>query len=158
MERLTLKNYSGYTCNKLASEFDGGELIRANQKLGPLEDIEEELGIDLISLFKVLKQKEVYIREGFCPEAGEYLEIDKILPIYLDYVGNNEEYDDFINKEWVLTFTEQEDEFDEYEMLVRLKDYGKTWAFTKDELMELSRRRGVSNGRNCGLLQTITKD
>ena len=103
-------------------------------KLGKLEDIEEELGIDLISLFKVLKQKEVYIREGFCPEAGEHWEINKTLSIYLDYVGENEEYDDFINKEWVLTFTEQEDEFDNYAMLVRLKDYGKTWALTKEEL------------------------
>ena len=130
MNRLTYRTDNG--------EYTGMpnsiEIRTALEKLSKIEDIEEELGIDLITLFKALKQKEVYIRESFCQEVWGHWEINKTLLIYLDYVGDNEAYDDFINKEWVLTFTEWENGFDYHEMLVRLKDYGKTWALTKEEL------------------------
>ena len=130
MNRLTYRTDNG--------EYTGMpnsiEIRTALEKLSKIEDIEEELGIDLITLFKALKQKEVYIRESFCQEVLGHWEINKTLLIYLDYVGDNEAYYDFINKEWVLTFTEWENGFDYHEMLVRLKDYGKTWALTKEEL------------------------
>lgn len=79
---------------------------KAIQKLGQLEDIEEELGIDLVTLFKVLKNG-VYYKNEF----GE------IVRGYPRYESDVEEY--VIGGVRDYTF---------------LKDYGKTWALTKEEL------------------------
>lgn len=46
MSRLTFKNNSGIYHEKSAQ---GIQLREVNQKLGQLEDIEEELGVDLIT-------------------------------------------------------------------------------------------------------------
>lgn len=76
----------------------------------------EILGIDLIVLFKALDS-------FYCPE----FENDKKLLSYYVFGFDNEElfikliysqYDDYYNKE----------------ATVALKDYGKTWALTKEEL------------------------
>lgn len=116
MERLTFKRNTFYSCNKLASEFDGGELIRANQKLGPLEDIEEELGIDLLTLYKALTDG-IYVRcvtedgfEHFVWISGKWNFIDKenkCLNCFLDAHPRK------------LFFT----------------DYGDVWAVTEEELI-----------------------
>lgn len=72
-------------------------------KLGQLEDIEEELGIDLMTLFKAL-------REGFVDGNGEYHHFSNL-------------------------FVDNIEIFDSYEKVsLYLKDYGKTWALTKEEL------------------------
>lgn len=76
------------------------------EKLGQLEDIEEELGIDLAILFKAFKA----LKNGFYDE--------------------NEEYHHFSN-----LFIDNIEIFDSYEKVsFNLKDYGKTWALTKEEL------------------------
>ena len=56
MKRLTKKRQDGsYVC--INGEFHNiGEHIN---KLGELEDIEQELGIDLITLFKTINQKKL---------------------------------------------------------------------------------------------------
>ena len=80
-------------------------------KLGQLEDIEDELGIDLITLFKVLNADKVYNRQ-----YGYYdlCSIDiKEKTIWFD----NEKV---VDKKPIDTLL--------------LKDYGKTWALTKEEL------------------------
>lgn len=84
-------------------------------KLERLEDIEEELGIDLITLFeiynKLFEQKFVYFKIG-----------NEIKREYYDrYVI------DFKNKEIISV---------EYELMgfYSFKDYSKTWALTKEEL------------------------
>ena len=82
----------------------------ANQKLSQLEDIEEELGIDLIILFKALTQ-------------GIYIKPTNI------YVGSP-----------YLCFAENENRELEFQFKVvdtwyKVKDYGKTWALTKEELL-----------------------
>lgn len=75
-------------------------------KLGQLEDIEEKLGIDLITLFKALKDG-IYISKN-----------DKrFIPVVL------------IHKNMIL---ELEIGYKDY---VSVKDYGKTWALTKEELL-----------------------
>ena len=78
------------------------------EKLKLLEDIEEELGIDLITLFTALK-------EGiFINDNG---------PVYRDYIRSIEYWSDcwgFISNDAYID--------------VLLKDYGKTWALTKTEL------------------------
>lgn len=76
----------------------------ANRKLLQLINIEKELGIDLITLFKTLKQG---VREG-----------------------NKSNWD------LIMKFFEILENGNEISLQVKLnpKDYGKTWAFTKEEL------------------------
>ena len=76
----------------------------ANRKLLQLINIEKELGIDLITLFKTLKQG---VREG-----------------------------DKSNWDLIMKFFEILGNGNEISLQVKLnpKDYGKTWAFTKEEL------------------------
>lgn len=77
-------------------------------KLGQLEDIEEEIGIDLIVLFEALKNG-IYIKElkNDCPYWDfELRNVSGLgLVIFWGFCGN-----------------------------LFLKDYGKTWALTKEEL------------------------
>ena len=74
----------------------------ALDKLSQLEDIEEELGIDLITLFKAMKN-------GFYDKHFHY--------------GSA-----VINNGYICYY------FDESGIRYKLKDYGKTWALTKEEL------------------------
>lgn len=119
-------------------DYAGGITYRATncfQKLGQLEDIEDELGIDLITLFKVLKNNQFYVQNGFCPAAGEHWDLNKCYQLdYLDLVPEDEGIDEFIYGKWVLLYFEPEGELDGHDMCVRLEDYGKTWALTKEEL------------------------
>ena len=89
-------------------------------KLGLLEDLEEEIGIYLITLLKALKE-EIY---SLHPETGKICPI--VLPI-LYYCGN----------QWVIgcrsmKWNDKENSCDSWDCY--LKDYGKTWALTKEEL------------------------
>ena len=85
------------------------------RKLGKLEDIEEELDIQLTTLFelynKMCQQKFVYVKIG-----------SEIKCEYNDYFVV-----DFKNKEIIGM---------EYEPMnyYELQDHGKTWALTKEEL------------------------
>ena len=84
----------------------------ANQKLMHLEDIEEELGIDLVTLFKALTST-VYLYHN-----GELTECEQA-PCLLCF-----------DNEYCLEY------HFEYDIeQVYLKDYGKTWALTKEELL-----------------------
>lgn len=82
----------------------GYENVRKNiyNKLGILEDIEQELGIPLEVLFKALKDG-IYVRIVGLPARR--------LPEYIRF--------DFYNKK-----------IEE----CNLKDYGKTWTLTREEL------------------------
>ena len=90
-------------------------------KLQELEDIEEELGIDLLTLFKALKNG-IYLKFGSEKNIGVYYEHRAILPRHFDkdYKGY------FIDLQLELSIN-----FNFY-----FKDYGKTWALTKEELEE----------------------
>ena len=118
MNRLTRKIKGYYsvdlgTC--LPMEYEQIENSNACvDKLGKLEDIEEELGIDLITLFKALK-KGVYVK--FDSYFGNIGELD------IKIVKDNATGICYRNKKWYL----QEEE-------TLVKDYGKTWALTKEEL------------------------
>ena len=113
--RLTKKSDNLYYTN---AKFSSGSVFLDNNgnytnacvdKLGQLEDIEEELGIDLVTLFKALK--------------GIYIKPNNI------YVGSP-----------YLCFAENENRELEFQFKVvdtwyKVKDYGKTWALTKEELL-----------------------
>lgn len=80
-------------------------------KLGQLEDIEDELGIDLITLFKALKDGIYTYFKDFRSGSSE------LLHTYME-----------INSFQYFTVFDR--------CLMRFKDYGKTWALTKEELEE----------------------
>ena len=80
----------------------------AFEKLEQIEDIEEELGIDLVTLFKALKDG-VYYKYKY----GYEYRISKCRKCYL--TGNRTLVVDYHTYKY-------------------LCDYGKTWALTKEEL------------------------
>ena len=82
-------------------------------KLELLENLEEELGIDLITLFKALKQKFVFHKENVKIE---------LIGIHFQSIKSNELYLFGFIKDTV------------HAVYLSLKDYGKTWALTKEEL------------------------
>ena len=95
--RLTKKNKT-YMTNQLT-------------KLKVLEDIEEELGIDLLILFKILKNGTyIYYKKGKKIERGvinHFLNVPNAW--YITICGNDKFYS--------------------------TRKYGKTWALTKEELL-----------------------
>lgn len=99
--RLTEKMCNG---EYLHSEASGYSTEICLDKLGQLEDIEEELGIDLLTLFKAIKN-------GFYAKD----ELGDIFFISSDMM--KKQYEDSIKK--LKDFN---------------NDYGKTWALTKEEL------------------------
>ena len=109
--RLTEKKENGFYELTKDNEIYGKENgIRLVQIVGQLEDIEEELGIDLITLFKALKD-------------GIYIKPNNI------YCGSP-----------YLCFAENEHRELEFQFKImgtwyKVKDYGKTWALTKEELL-----------------------
>lgn len=106
MKRLTKKSKKdslGYEAIKELVEENNASPIIA--KLGQLEDIEEELGIDLLILLKALKQGHIY-----SAEFGE-TDIDLFFPDHDKWSFDDSKGNVFY-----------------------VKDYGKTWALTKEEL------------------------
>lgn len=100
---------------------------KALEKLSRLEDVEEELGIDLITLLKALKNSmwfkhydekynETWIWDAHCYKKPLLNVYNKTIEIkrYVDNAGGY----------WYVD-----------EDVVYLKDYGKTWALTKEELL-----------------------
>ena len=108
MNRLTKKNNIGYfPAYERETKENYYDLV---YKLGVLEDIEDELELDLITLFKVLKQRFVYDNDQVKIELlGLHIKSDEL---YLyGFVENTMQA-----------------------VYLRLKDYGKTWTITKEKL------------------------
>ena len=115
MERLTEKAEIGYR------EKDNDYSIKISiQKLGKLEDLEQELGIPLEVLFKALK-------EGiwFKNKNGKLRNVDKIHLNSLLF---------WMDKFAVDCLPEEEIEEGFNYIQLHFKDYGKTWALTREEL------------------------
>ena len=106
MNRLTIKDKS------IRDNFNA-----EYAKLADLEDIEEEIGIDLITLFKALKNG------CFAKETFDYMGRKQTQIIFTEYTQFY--YADDLNAYLIHIRTR-----DYY-----LKDYGKTWALTKEELL-----------------------
>ena len=98
--------------NKLITENEINDSIY--KKLKSLEDLEEEIGVDFITLVKMLKD-DVYINDGGI--------VDEIGNIYKDQVKSIEHWP-------IWSFTT--DDGGEY----AFKDRGKTWALDKEEFYE----------------------
>ena len=87
-------------------------------KLSQLEDLEKELGIDLLTLFKALKQDYIYYKRHY--RWDDRYKINK------EYIQGLKYADDNTPVFWTNDCGE--------EHMVYIKDYGKTWALTREEL------------------------
>lgn len=112
--RLTEKENNGYrvkTDNPNTSI--AMDISNAIQKLGQLEDIEDELGIDLITLFKALKNG-IWVKH----QLGQVYKVQaRLYDLIIDSFSEKLKWCFLANT-----------------MLIDFKDYGKTWALTKEEL------------------------
>ena len=107
MNRLTKKNNIGYfPAYERETKENYYDLVH---KLGVLEDLEEEIGIDFITLSKILKQRFVYNNDQVKIELlGLHIKSDEL---------------------YLYGFVEDT----MHAVYLRLKDYGKTWTMTKEE-------------------------
>ena len=122
MGRLTDKDcwkYEDFVFNYRNREtMQSGTDFAMYVKLKSLEDLEEEIGVDFITLVKILKD-DVYINDGGI--------VDEIGHIYKEKVKSIEHWP-------VWGFTAGDD--DEMKTLCAFKDRGKTWALSKEEFYE----------------------
>jgi hypothetical protein len=111
MERLTKKYKDGSYGHITGSDWYNFEddYDKLFNKLGALEDLQDELGIPLEVLFKALKEGVVFKRK----HSGEICKCSAMLYLF--------------NKTW---YIDGEVRFCE----AKLKDYSKTWALTREEL------------------------
>ena len=106
MNRLTYKVNDHYYFDNI------DELIDASNKLGQYEDIDEEIGIDLITLNKLRKASIIYVK--FFGEIQEWnkTKLDmRNCKIWYGYISGKG-----------------------YTLSQPLSNYGKTWSLTKEEL------------------------
>ena len=109
MEKYDIKNLSMVESAFISfiTDFDKQE----RNYFSEIKTIEEELGIDLITLFKALKNG------AYIPFYGQVVSLDR----YKIDIANKR----FIAKHF---------NGNEWEEALDFKDYGKTWALTKEEL------------------------
>ena len=130
MNRLTSKNINWYNDfvfslrNRLITTDEINDSIYGRLKL--LEDLEEDIGMSLLLLFRILKNGHIIHKyKIFCASKQFILESSIInglfyesgqygLEVYNEEDDIDEEYNDF--------------------KYVYIKDYGITWAITKKEL------------------------
>ena len=125
MSRLTKKNNIEYF--PIFEHETKGKYYDLVHKLGQLEDIEEENGLDLITLFKALKNG-FYIKY-----KGKIVHIfpDKHITINFWYKTINV----FIPPKFFIDCEKRRDYLsEEIDEEYWFKDYGKTWALTREEL------------------------
>ena len=125
MSRLTKKNDIGYfPAYERETKENYYDLVH---KLGVLEDIEEGNGIDLITLFKALK-------DGFYIKYNDkivHILPDKHITINFWYKTINV----FIPPKFFIDCKKGTDYLSEtIDEEYRFKDYGKTFALTREEL------------------------
>ena len=130
MIRLTKKNNGTGSWTQFGDKYLPAHNIKHKQcvnKLGQLEDIEEENGLDLITLFKALK-------DGFYIKYN-----DKIVHIFPDkHITINFWYKTinvFIPPKFFIDCKKGTDYLSEtIDEEYWFKDYGKTFALTREEL------------------------
>ena len=107
--RLTDNEFHTKENKERACYIQEPRLQQIYDKLFELEDIEEELGIDLIELIKCIRNEKGIWKKDF---DGGLINTRCMLTCYF---GKWQIYDK--------------------ENIYELKDYGKTWALTKEELL-----------------------
>ena len=112
-KELTIYTTSGANIIEVPDMIEGRKYSGVSiNKLGQLEDVEEELGVNLITLFKALKQG-IYARN-----QDNYIECYDNVNIGLIGI-------EIVNVDFLSCKIERVYKYDMY---------GKTWALTKEEL------------------------
>ena len=127
MNRLTNKDINWYEDfvfsmrNRLITENEIKDSIYNRLKL--LEDLEEDIGMSLLTLFRILKRGQIiYKTRSLYHHNKIILESRKIDGLYYD------------GSYYILKIHNNfEDDNDNYDV-VYVKDYGVTWALTREEL------------------------
>ena len=120
MCRLTEKNKK-FACTECLNCMEGRKIEDQYYKLQELEDFEDELGIDLITLFKALKQGYIYEKIG-----------DEIIKSDVDMLDFREGIKGVcLDKSYGIDNYKQC-----YQTLKYINGYGKSWALTREELEE----------------------
>jgi len=132
MTRYTKKNDKNYGCKMNGYMWADKSYNHSRlgiDKLGLLEDIEEELGIDLITLFNIYNQlcKQRYVYKKFT-NTGEVVKVDLDEGYFVI---------DFKSKEIERIYYEptKETERNRIPNWYEFKDYKKTWALDKSDLV-----------------------
>lgn len=130
MARLTVKDKTNekepkdiYFISQKTNDFSGNNQHIANQKLGQLEDIEDKLGVDLITLFKALLNG-YYSRPQLVDNRNTN---NRIITLPTEYISPNDINGLYVDNGFYLMDCI-------YDTEVNIKDYGKTWALTKEGL------------------------
>lgn len=132
MERLTERDEDGYI-HKIGE----CSLVDCYNKLGGLENIEDELGVSLEVLFKALKDG-IWTKGGYYGAC--YLDANPVfvkgkelhIGFYWYFQYDNQDLDNNFQEEDSLGIFSMD--YEETVYFTRLKDYGKTWALTRGEL------------------------
>lgn len=135
--RLTKKKEYGYMLEIKGVDTSIGQkaiiIGDTANKLGQLEDIEDELGIDLLTFSKLLYalDKEcVYVKVKKTKQYNGYSVDEETGEIERNIIARFSRYANG-TREWFFTIS-----FGNISSVNHylLKDYGKTWALTKEEL------------------------
>lgn len=110
-ERITKRDDSGYRNGYVMFNVSDAYANRMYYKLRDLEDIEDELDIDLIVIFKALKNGFYYKKESAIVHISK---------------------DDLLLRSGAIHFAGKGLIF--AGLFLPFKDYGKTWALTEGEL------------------------
>lgn len=108
-----------------------------SEKLAALKGVEEELGVDLLTLYKAFKYG-IWSKGGFydpCLKSEPHF----INPIALElgtqeYVEKEHDDDDDFSVDEDDALCLYSRNYDNPVYVVRIKDYGRTWALTEGEL------------------------
>lgn len=135
MSRLTKKQGDLYYPNNENDIFpdDGSNAIRLLQVIGKYEELEAELGIDLITLFKALKDGIFINKKGYVNSAYEDKKFNEE-DSYYNSLQLYKSYDGYFLQDTYSPYGDSE--CGEIGCCVSLKDYGKTWALSKYDLEE----------------------
>ena len=138
--RESLEHIKDLVINEYPEDFykKDFEIIETElKKLEELKDIEEELGIDLITLFKAL-EKGFYFKKTENEDDEETSEHEILFASPSKYTVVNFWYNTIeihIAPKFVIDCNKKiECEIPSIEDEVWIEDYGKTWALTKEEL------------------------
>lgn len=110
--------------NKRYSE----QVVKSHIKLGQLEDIEEELGIDLIILAKGMKNG-IYVKQGKKILKKEIKDIRYSNDLTVHYELNGKQYDKI--GAIMILYSDYNSQYCDF---TNVYTYGRDWALTKEEL------------------------
>ena len=140
MERLTREddfNIENYTTKELATELD------CINKLGQLEDIEDELGIDLTLFFRIMKTENLWWKDRHKKLthniSSEFISVKPYWSIgagiMFEFGWNDRNIYAYEDCDVIIKGDESPIGMPHIYLFLRGSDYGKTWALTKEELL-----------------------